>query len=129
MPVQYWIDSDRHLFCQSWDGYVTLSDVVEFQARVRVSRLRTLNAFVDVSQITGSELAPDQLAVLARELVHPIRMAIVANPARFKIARLFEIFCRLAGSPASIRIFKSKEEALAWLCAGSTSALDVAGRG
>jgi hypothetical protein len=120
LPVKHWVDERGRLFCQTWEGHISREDVISFQAFVKRSPdLAAMDRLVDVSGITGSEITAQDLAAFAGDARERIRVAIVApRPSAFGMARMYEIFAELHGSPRRIAVFQSTDEALGWLYGG-----------
>ena len=115
VPVHCRFDEQSRIAHLVWSGCITLDDVV------RVSGLKyeiagQFDIFIDVSGVTGSELTPDHARAFGRYPGDARRIAIFApQDGRYAMARIFETTSELNGNPAVARVFRVKEEALAWL--------------
>lgn len=82
----------------------------------------TPNLVWDATHADLTELSTDQLRQIfsiAKDFSH-LRQSgktaiVVAGSLGFGMGRMYEIFCELDNHPIPLRVFKSREEAMAWL--------------
>ena len=118
MPVTYSVDREKGFLWQTWEGRVTLAEVVQFRDAIRREGLEETNTLVDLRQATGSPIDTDQLRALARDPVHSRRLAILVKDKghQYGRARMFELTASAQQpSKAEVRVFTSLEDALAWI--------------
>ena len=114
MPVTYWIDEELNLLCHTWEGHISRREVIAFQSVAK--GLAASDSLVDLSNMTSSEITPEDLRMFAQQRVDRRRMAIIApKPARFGMARMFEALSELERNPTRVAVFTSREEAVLWL--------------
>jgi hypothetical protein len=120
VPVTYSVDRDKGFLWQTWEGRVTLAEVVRFRDEIKRESLEGWNTLVDLRKTTGSPIDTDQLRSLARDPVHNAKMAILAKDRghQFGRARMFELTASAQQpSRTDVRVFTALEDALAWLTA------------
>jgi hypothetical protein len=118
MAVKYWIDDETMVFCHSWAGHISASEVLEFRSVAKAFVAK--DSLVDLTNVTSSDITADYLRVFAKEPVDRGRMAIIApNPANFGMARMYESLATLEATPTRIGVFWTKEEAMKWLREGN----------
>jgi hypothetical protein len=119
MAVKYWIDDQTLVFCHSWTGHISASEVLEFTSVAKAFVAK--DSLVDLTNVTSSDITPDSLRAFAKEPTDRGRIAIIApKPAHFGMARMFESFANLRAKPTKIGVFWTKEEAMDWLREGNT---------
>jgi NADH dehydrogenase/NADH:ubiquinone oxidoreductase subunit G len=118
VPVSYRVDRENGLLWQTWEGRVTLAEVVQFRDALKREGLEDWNSLVDLRNTTGSPIDTDQLRALARDPVHKSKVAILAkdHAHQFGRARMFELTATAQEqNRAQVRVFTSLDNALAWL--------------
>ncbi len=117
MAVKYWIDDETMVFCHSWAGHISASEVLEFKSVAKAFVAK--DSLVDLTDVTSSDITPDYLRAFAKEPVDRSRIAIVApQAANFGMARMYESLATLEATPTRIGVFWTKEEAMSWLREG-----------
>jgi hypothetical protein len=117
MAVKYWMDDEAMVFCHSWAGHISVSEVVEFKSVAKAFAAR--DSLVDLTNVTSSDITADSLRVFAKEPADRGRIAIVApQPSNFGMARMYESLANLEATPTRIGVFWTKEEAMNWLREG-----------
>jgi hypothetical protein len=117
MAVKYWMDDETMVFCHSWEGHISASEVLEFKSVAKAFVAR--DSLVDLTNVTSSDITPDYLRAFTREPIDRGRIAIVAPmPASFGMARMYESLANLEAIPTRIGVFWTKEEAMNWLREG-----------
>jgi hypothetical protein len=118
MAVKYWIDDETMVFCHSWAGHISATEVLEFRSVAKAFVAR--DSLVDLTEVTSSDITPDSLRAFTQETIGRRRIAIIApKPARFGMARMYESLANLKANPTRIGVFWTKEEAIGWLREGS----------
>ena len=120
MPYRYTIDTAARLILVDVTGVVTANDIRTFRDEIgKDPRLGPgLSQLNDFTGATTIEAHPDAVRQLAAWSFHqgPTRVAIVTQrPEIFGMVRMFEAYQKLAGVPDEIRLFDTREAALAWL--------------
>jgi hypothetical protein len=114
MAVKYWIDDQASVFCHSWAGHISASEVLAFRSVAETFAAR--DSLVDLTDVTSSDITPDALRAFAQGNTSRRRIAIIApRPAHFGMARMFETFANLRSKPTKIGVFWTIEEAMDWL--------------
>lgn len=119
MPVSYAIDKQKKLVVTCAWGKCTVEDVLEFRRQI----LKDDNfdpsfaQLADFSGVTIADISPSEVRMLA--WMNPFspdsRRAIVAqSKLAFGLSRIFETLRTLRGD-RHIRVFRTREEALAWI--------------
>jgi hypothetical protein len=118
MAVKYWMDEEARVFCHSWTGHISASDVLEFRDVAKA--FVATDSLVDLTNVTSSDITPDSLRAFATEPLDRGRIAIIApKPATFGMARMYESLSTLKAVPTRIGVFRTKEEAMNWLREGN----------
>ena len=120
MPYTYDIDEQKRLITVSVTGAVTANDIRAFREEIsRDPRLGPgLSQLSDFSDATRIDADPNGVRELAAWTFRhgPTRMAVVTQkPEIFGMVRMFEAYQQMAGVKDTIRIFPTREAALAWL--------------
>jgi hypothetical protein len=122
MAVKYWIDDQTLVFCHSWAGHISTSEVLEFRSVAKA--FAATDSLVDLTDVTSSDITSDSLRAFAQETISRRRIAIIApKPAHFGMARMYESLANLKAKPTRtiIGVFRTKEEAMDWLREGSST--------
>jgi hypothetical protein len=118
MAVKYWIDDETRVFCHSWAGHISASEVLEFRSVAKAFAAR--DSLVDLTDVTSSDITSDSLRAFSQETISRRRIAIVApKPADFGMARMYESLATLKEIPTRIAVFWTKEDAMVWLREGN----------
>lgn len=118
MGVKYWLDDQTLVFCHSWAGHISASEVLEFRSVAKAFAAK--DSLVDLTNVTGSDITSDALRAFAEGSVNRARIAIIApKPAQFGMARMYESLASLKAKPTRIGVFWTKEEAMSWLREGN----------
>jgi len=125
MPVEYQIDHEQRLVQVKAYGVVTVQDFIAYQREVWSRKdIVGYNELIDASQVqkaldfNGPHL--QEVAVLASsmDLTKEItKLAIIASDNfSYGLGRMYETYRGLQeGNTKQVAIFRSKEEALAWI--------------
>lgn len=119
MPVSYVIDKQNRVVVATGTGVLTAEDIWQFRREIvrdpdfdpNLSQLGVLSA------VDRIDLTADEVRVLADTSPFSLtaRRALVGETAEiYGLARMFEIVRGLRGDH-HIRVFRSRDEALAWL--------------
>src|SRR5215472_7425958 len=119
MPVSYVIDKKNGLVLATATGVLTLDDVLQFRQQIRSEPDfdPNLAQLGDLSAATSIDLSADEIRILAGTSVFSLtaRRALVGETQEvYGLARMFSIVRGLRGDRA-IRVFRRRDEALAWL--------------
>ena len=118
MAVKYWIDDETLVFCHSWAGHISTSEVLEFKSVAKAFAAK--DSLVDLTNVTSSDITPESLRAFANEPINRGRMAIIApKAAQFGMARMYESLSTLKAKPTIIGVFWTREEAMNWLREGT----------
>jgi hypothetical protein len=124
MPLRYQIDDEHRLVLTRGYGVLTDQEVFEYKQSVwSLPRVVGYDELVDVTEAERIDVpSTERLRELARlsaamDVLPPSRVAIVATDlVSFEIARMYEVFRKLdRRSTRDVSVFRSEEEALAWL--------------
>ena len=122
MPIHYSVDSERQLIEITYIGTVTKDDIVQHRHDLE-NDPRNISGFDALNDLRGSDsvLPSDdvrELARYARKQPWPSsRRAIISTSvAQFGSMRMFEMLAE--SGPRQYRVFRSADEARAWLGAG-----------
>ena len=104
MAVKYWMDEEARVFCHSWTGHISASDVLEFRDVAKA--FVATDSLVDLTNVTSSDITPDSLRAFATEPLDRGRIAIIApKPATFGMARMYGVFVNAEGGTDQNRRF------------------------
>jgi hypothetical protein len=119
MPVSFAIDKEKRLVVTRAWGKCTVEDVLEFRREIVKDDNfdPSFAQLADFSGVTVADISPAEVRMLA--WINPFspdsRRAIVAqNQLAYALARIFETLRSLRGD-RHIRVFRTREEALAWI--------------
>ncbi|HKF19981.1 MAG TPA: hypothetical protein VKE93_00355 [Candidatus Angelobacter sp.] len=118
MPVSYVIDKKNGFVLATATGVLTVEDILQFRRQIRnepdfdpsLAQLGDLSA-------ASIDLSADEIRILAETSVFSLtaRRALVGESHEvYGLARMFSIVRGLRGDRA-IRVFRRRDEALAWL--------------
>ena len=118
MPVSYVIDKENRLVICTGTGVVTPDEVMEFRRQI-VRDPDFDPSFSQLGDLSGItiDLTADEVKVLAERSPFSLtsRRAFVGkHPEAYGLARMFEIVRGLRGD-LQVRVFRDREDALAWL--------------
>jgi hypothetical protein len=118
MPFSYVIDKENGLIMVTVTGVFTVDDALQFRPQVRSEPDfdPNLSQLLDLSAAT-IDLSADEIRILAATSVFSLtaRRALVGESHEvYGLARMFSILRGLRGDRA-IRVFRSRNEAMAWL--------------
>lgn len=121
MPWEYTIDVDARLvYSRAW-GHLTDVDLLDHQHQLARDPLfdRDLSQLVDfLGVIDMAAVKTDTLMTLARQNLwgaHSRRAFVVVQAEAFGLVRMFQVHREAADGTDQIRLFTTREEALAWL--------------
>jgi hypothetical protein len=119
MPVSYAIDKQKRLVVTCAWGKCTVEDVLEFRRQIQKDDDfdPSFAQLADFSGVTIADISPSEVRMLA--WMNPFspdsRRAIVAHSKlAYGLSRIFETLRSLRGD-RHIRVFHTREEALAWI--------------
>ncbi len=124
MPVVYEIDGTRKRVTITARGVVAMADFMENRLQLRVDPRRTLDmdVLVDLASASTFHVTTPEIWAAAWEsepaaaTAPGTRVAIVAPaPEAFGLSRIYEQ-ARGGNGPEVVRVFRTGEEAEAWLC-------------
>lgn len=119
MPVSYVIDKMNKLVVATATGVVTVDEILQSRREFTSDPDfdPNLSELGDLSAVTRLDLTADEVKMVAQTspLALTARRAFVGeSPEVYGLARMFEIVRGLRGDQ-HIRVFRSRDEALAWL--------------
>lgn len=125
MPIEYRIDHERRLVLAEGKGVFTLKDIMGYQREVWTRG--DVQGFDEIVDMSGVKEIAGTTAEGAREIAETAvamdppegtpKFAIVApGDLAFALGRMYESFREiLPGSKKKVAVFRSREEAFAWL--------------
>ena len=119
MPIVYHIDPEKGLLTSLFTGDISPQDILDFYEELRESP----DFRPDISQIAEfrveeSAWSPEDMKeVVVREPFGPGAHRAFVGPVDliFGLARMYSSFAETMGQGGTIRVFRSVEEARAWL--------------
>jgi hypothetical protein len=121
MPSDYAIDAQRQLvYSRAWGG-LTDADLFDHQRRLGLDpRFHPdFSQLLDFLGVTSSKgvTANGVKEVARRHLFgpHSRRALVASDPSTFGLARMFETYREIFGSEEQLKVFRSLEDAWAWL--------------
>ena len=107
-------------------GVLTLADSLAHQDRLMKDAdfSPEFSQLMDLTHVTGVALSVDDIRTLAKATVfspESRRAILVNNDLKFGLARMFETFRDIRGEKG-IRVFRSLDDALAWVLDHNTGA-------
>jgi hypothetical protein len=121
MPADYLIDAERQLvYSRGW-GDLTDADLLDHQRRLALDpRFHPdLSQLLDFLGVTSSKgVTANAVKEGARRHLfgpHSRRALVASDPSTFGMARMFETYREISGSEEQIKVFRSLEDAWAWL--------------
>ena len=129
MAATHHIDNKNKLIITSWNGEPSATEFIEtlrkYQTEIKSnSEYIDYDELLDLGEIKGFKISSDNLRMLGniaafsdKPGVHN-KLAIVAeSQLAYGLARMYEIYRSLnSNSNKTIRVFKDKPEAIAWVC-------------
>jgi hypothetical protein len=119
MPASYAIDKQKRLVVTSAWGKCTVEDALEFRRQILKDEDfdPSFAQLADFSAVTTIDISPGEVRMLA--WMSPFspgsrRAIVVQSQLAFGLARIFETLRTLRGE-RYIRVFHTREEALAWI--------------
>jgi len=122
MPASYRIDKRNRLIVSTATGVLTTDDMVQHLRRLMKDKDfdPTFSQLVDFDDVTEIAVATDDVRKMAEKSIFSpgARRALVAEKSdvAFGLSRMFEILRDLKGD-RDVRVFRDREQALAWLFA------------
>lgn len=119
MPEEYRIDErQRMVWARSW-GVLSDDDIRRHQSRLRADPLfhPSFSQLVDCTAVTEVTLSAGTILQMGQSTVFDPsarRAYVVAKDVLFGLVRMYELHQGLRG-PGSVRVFRSRNEAIAWL--------------
>ncbi len=118
MPAFYFIDKEHGVVMSSGSGVLTREDMVGHQNRLLKDPDfdPTFSQILDFTNITRVDVKPEDILFLAERNVFSSishRAVIAENDLAYGLARMFEMI-REAKGEIGVRVFRDREEALAW---------------
>jgi hypothetical protein len=119
MPVSYVIDKQNKLVVGTATGVLTEGDILHSRRQIRSDPDfdPSFSQLGDLTAVTSIDLSADEVRYLAQSSIfHPTtRRALVGESLEiYGLARMFSIVRGLRGD-REIRVFRTRDEALAWL--------------
>jgi len=121
VPAFYFIDKEHRVVMSSGSGVLTREDMVGHQNRLLKDPDFDpgFSQIIDFTNLTRVDVKPEDILFLAERNVFSPRShrAVLAdNDLAFGLARMFEMI-REAKGETGVRVFRDREEALAWALA------------
>jgi hypothetical protein len=126
MPIEYDYDEEANFITTRFWGVITEEDL-EKQARALGGDTRIRQGALELADLSevdasGSEVSPDVVQKMVdidcdhREKYGSVHTAVVApNELAFSLARVFELTSNLSSSPFEVKVFRDRNDAMAWL--------------
>lgn len=121
MPYEYVIDPEHRLVRSRAWGHVTGAELLDQQRRLWRDQQFSgdLSQLIDARDVTNTiDITAGVIESIARQTRYGpgSRRAIVAPVAStYGVARMYQSHCESSGSAATIRVFRTLEDALNWL--------------
>lgn len=122
MPASYRIDKQHRLIVSTASGVLTLDDMLQHQQQLLQDNDfdPSFSQLIDLDDVTQVAVATDDVRRIAEKsvFVPGTRRALVAQKSdvAFGLSRMFETLRNLKGDQG-VRVFRDREQALAWLFA------------
>jgi len=126
MPAFFEIEKDHRLVITSASGVVTMAEALAHNQNLRKHPDfdPSFSQLIDLSDVTKIELNREDILTLAQDpiLSDNSRRAILATgDLTFGLVRMFEMFRESKGKE-TIRVFRNRDEARAWVLGKNTAA-------
>jgi len=126
MPAFFEIEKHHRLVITSASGVVTMAEALAHNQKLRKDPDfdPSFSQLIDLSNVTKIELNREDILTLAQDpiLSDNSRRAILATgDLTFGLARMFEMFRESKGKE-TIRVFRNRDEARAWVLGKNTAA-------
>ncbi len=119
MPASYVIDKKNRLVIGTASGVLTLDEILQLREQLKSDpdfdpNFSQLGDFTDVVDVNLTAAAIRMLAESSPFSLTARRAFVGDNPAMYGLARMFQIVRGLRGDE-QIRVFRNRDEAMAWL--------------
>ncbi len=120
MPATYVIDQDRRLVISTGSGLLTGAEVLDHQTRLSTDPLFQPGfcQLIDCTGVTATSVDVQTIRHLtSKNIFDPEsrRAAVVSSSLTVGVMRMIASYAEISGRYKEIRIFRDREEALAWL--------------
>lgn len=123
IPALYKIDKERKLVLTTGFGFITKEEVLALQDRMSNDPELdpSFSQVADFAGLTGTDVVLADVQTFAQRdvfSIHSRRAIVVKGDVAFGFAKIFEL-CRQLSGASGIRVFRSSDEAFAWILSSS----------